>query len=133
MKNTIIPFKERRIDFKKPVRVFRNLNKTGRWYSIRQFGKTVAHTNNLLLENCNLIVNQKTKNRIRKTGKKEIHAYVEGFIINKLPITQMDFALSYDPFKNDNFVLTFNGDSIVHGNKIKWVSFNEIDGLKAQI
>ena len=132
-KNNIEPFKNRTIDFNKPVRVFRNLHKKGRWYSIQQKNKTVAHTNNLLLENCELIVNEKTRQRVVKTGKKEVHAYVKGFIANSIPISQMDFKLEYDPFKNKNFILTFDGEQLVHYNKIRWISFNDNEGLKAQI
>lgn len=133
MVNNIIPFKNRVIDYEKPVRVFRNLNKSGRWYSIRQKNKTVAHTNNLLLGDCTLVVNEKTRERVRKTKKKEVHAFVQGYISYAQDLTKMNFKLEYNPFTNDNFILTLEGSLISHCNKIKLVSFNDKEGLRAQL
>lgn len=76
--NEVYSFKGRTIDLTKKIRVFRNLNKSGVWYSIRQNGLTVAHAKSLCVSNCKFIVNQKTRERIVATGKKEVHAFIEG-------------------------------------------------------
>ena len=57
--NVIIPFKQREIDFARPVSIYRNLTKKGVWYSIVQDKVTVAHTSSICLRDCTFNVNEK--------------------------------------------------------------------------
>ncbi len=128
-KNNIIPYKERTIDTTLPVRVFRNLNKKGVWYSIRQKGLTVAHASVLCLEDARFIVNQKTRERIVKTKRKEVHAYVEGHIVSiGLPNPVAPAIIKYNPFKYENFTCT-NGNWF-DVDTAKYVIFDK-SGLRA--
>lgn len=106
--NITIPFKERKINFSKPVRIYRNLTKKGVWYSIIQSSLTVAHTSSVCLKDCTFNVNEKTRQWVIKNKRKTFHAYIEGYIIdsgcgttsnkNDLPA-----IIKYDPHKNNGF------------------------------
>jgi hypothetical protein len=106
--NIILPFKGRRIDKKKPIRIYRNLNKKGIWYSVVQGGKTVAHTSAICLKDCTFHVSETIRKRVVKNKKKEFHAYVEGHVTasvmgttakrNDLPV-----KVEYNPYKMKHF------------------------------
>lgn len=74
--NETYSFKGRSIDFEKPVLVYRNLNKGG--YSIKQFGKVVAHSKALCLSDCTFIVRESGRKRVLETGHKNVHAFIKG-------------------------------------------------------
>lgn len=106
--NVLVPYKDRKLDIKHPIRLYRNLNKKGVWYSLIQHGKTVAHTSAICLKDCLFFVNEKTRQRVISTKKKEFHAFIEGYYTgsgmgttakkNDLPA-----EIKYDPYKNDWF------------------------------
>lgn len=109
--NEVFSFKGRTIDLEKPIRIYRNLNKKGKWYSVVQNRLTVAHTTAICIHTCKFVVNEKTRDKIRKTGNKEFHAYIEGFYTtsgmgtsaqkNDLPV-----EIVYNPFNHDRFITT---------------------------
>lgn len=101
----MITYKGRRLNKNKPVQVYRNLTK--KCYSIRQFGQVVAHSNSLCLANAKFIVNEVGRDRVRKTGRKQVHAVVEGYIKNSgCGVTEKDelqCEIRYNPVYNDYF------------------------------
>lgn len=76
----ITPYKNRSIDCWEPVEVYRNLIKS--CYSIRQNGKVVGHADSVCLKDCFFMVNQNGRKRVVETGRKNVHAYISGFISN---------------------------------------------------
>ncbi len=79
--NHFLPFKDRRPDLGRPVYVYRNLNGDhSRPFSIKQGGLVVGHTNRMLLIDCRFIVSSAGQRRVRKTGAKNVHAYIKGTI-----------------------------------------------------
>ena len=83
--NIITPFKNRTIDMSKPVRVYRNLNakkSAGVVWSILQNGLVVAHSNSVLLVDARAVVRPAGQKRLKETGKKNVHAFIEGKVCN---------------------------------------------------
>lgn len=114
--NVVIPFKDRNIDIKKPIRIYRNLTKKGKWFSVIQGGRTVAHTTAICVKDCSFHVNEATRQRILRTKRKEFHAYIQGYYTtsgmgttaarNDLPVN-----IVYNPYKYKRFTcnnLTIN-------------------------
>lgn len=109
--NKVYSFKNRTIDLELPIRVFRNLTKRGVWYSIQQNRLTVAHAERVCISDAKFIVNQKGRERVVRTKRKEFHAYIEGMYTtsgmgtsakdNDLPA-----IIKYDPFKYKEFTCT---------------------------
>lgn len=113
--NRITLFKDREIDFYKPVMVYRNLNRKGKVYSIKQNGLVVAHTTCLTMSNCEFKVNQSGKKRALETTQRNVHAYIEGKItLRGIMGTTAELAeernynlpakISYYPFDEKGFV-----------------------------
>lgn len=131
--NNIVPFKERAINLEERVQVYRNLHRAGRTYSVKQKGLVVAHTTRICLRNCNFVVQEKARQRCLKSGERNIHAWIDGFISgsgmgttaakNDLP------KLTYNPRVDKGFMhsLTINPRPVKHAN---FVICNE-DGVGA--
>lgn len=112
----IHPYKNRKINSKNRVRVYRNLHKDGYVYSIRQHGLIVGHTSELNLKNCRFIVNQFGRNKVIKEKRKNVHAYIEGLISNKVNNNCVLSLVSYNPYKNNQFVCVESGNSVLEAD-----------------
>lgn len=133
--NLIQPYKERKIDYDKPVRVYRNLNKKGVWYSLVQNKKTVAHTSGICLVDCIFIVNEKTRKRVVKNKKKEFHAYIEGYIRDSICGTDtkrndLPAIIKYNPYINNGFICSNLTTNPFIVKKARFVICNEV-GVRA--
>ena len=99
-------FKQRKINYNKPVEIYRNLNNKEYRYSIRQNKLVVAHSNELKLRDCSFVVSETGRQRAVREQRKNVHAFVSGFLIKKnTPIlgeTQQE--VFYDPFQFENFI-----------------------------
>ena len=91
--------KRYRIDYSKPVKVYRNLHK-GCW-SIKQNGLVKAHSDEVNLFDCNFLVNEKNRQKVIKEKRKNVHAFVKGYIWNT-PVDLIKQA-SYNPYANNYF------------------------------
>lgn len=81
MISKIESYKGRSVDTKKHVEVYRNLKKpNGRWWSVRQNGLIVGHTESIDLHKCIFHVNEAGRQRVLRTGHKNVHAYVSGMV-----------------------------------------------------
>jgi len=109
------------IDEKKSVQVYKNLHK-GCW-SVRQAGKVVAHLDYICLENCNFHVGKSGRDRVRKDGAKNVHAYVTGFVPcdGEATFVKEDFLedrgwrwqeVTYCPYQYDSFVSLETGEPV---------------------
>lgn len=132
--NVIIPFKGRKLDKKKPVLVYRNLNRKGKVFSLLQKGLVVAYTTAICLTDCTFIVRATGRNKVIREKRKNVHAFIKGTVSgscmgttalrNDLPV-----KVSYNPYENDSFM----GDTCGKKFKLKGamaVIINK-DGVKA--
>ena len=68
------------IDPSKKVRVYRNLHKD--CFSVKQDGLVRCHADNVTLFNVEFIVSKAGQRRVRDEKKKNVHAFVEGFVVD---------------------------------------------------
>ena len=96
------------------VRVYRNLNKKGVWYSVqdRKTRRVVDRVQWGLLQNCEFIVSQHGQKRVRREKRKNVHAFIQGELAvdifgSNLPINEavMLGKVSYNPYTDDSFML----------------------------
>ena len=98
------------------VEVYWNLHKN-RW-SIRSLenhnrGKIVGHIDRLILSDCQFVVQPGGQKRTRKTGQKNVHAFVRGHIDGyHLPLPINSQRVTYNPFRDNTFILTDSKESI---------------------
>lgn len=109
----ITPYRNRmfNLDYRQPVDVYRNVNKKGVTYSIRQGGYVVAHATEVILLNAEFVVKEAGQKRVRKTKTKNVHAWVRGELVKKLEPSdnnKLRAKVTYNPKKNDTFVLKNN-------------------------
>lgn len=110
----IVPYKNRvyDLDYKQPVEVYRNTNRKGVTYSIRQGGYVVAHATELHLLNAEFIVNKYGNTKVRTTGKKNVHAWVRGELVKKGLVqsenSNLQARVLYNPKYNETFVTKKN-------------------------
>lgn len=106
----ITPYKNRKIDLKIKVRVYRNLHfKNKKVYSIWQNGKVVGHTESLFLHDCKFIVNENCRQRIIRNKQKNVCAYISCYVSiipNLIPFKYVKFngELTFNPYINSKFI-----------------------------
>jgi hypothetical protein len=74
----LTPHRGRTVDPARRVKVYRNLHK--QCYSVMQDHLVVAHTQSLHLVDVTFLVNARGRDRVRKSGVKNVHAFVEGML-----------------------------------------------------
>lgn len=107
----------------KKVHVYRNLHK--KCWSIRCNGKVISHQKKVLLRDVTFHVQPAGMARVRETGKKNVHAYVKGFLSSIQEIRNLEIELglekndhfeygvvTYNPYKFDSFVKTSDNSPI---------------------
>lgn len=100
----VYPFKGRRLKPAAPVEAYRNLTRSGVWYSLRQGGLVVAHAQTVLLMDVEFVVNDLGRQRVLKTGRRNVHAYVRGTIRYAERFRDTcKYKAGYNPHKNTHF------------------------------
>ena len=94
------------IDYDKRLYVYWNLHK--QTWSVRQSGKIVGHTNLIFLKDCRFLVGKAGQARVRREGKKNVHAGVSGYLAMNAEFhnqkVDRDCFVMYNPYKHDTFV-----------------------------
>ena len=103
-------FKGRKIDINKQVLIYKNLHNG--LFSVKQNGLVVAHVHSIVLKNGFFDVNQAGRNRVIKEKKKNVHAYVKGFIvsINTVWQNEQKRLVTYNPYINEHFIFRDNSE-----------------------
>jgi len=111
-----IPYKGRRLDTSKKVRVYRNLNNGT--LSIKQNGHIVGHAQEVTLMNVLFIVSDSGHNRFLREGVKNVHAYVEGYVtVSKKSFNGI--RVGYNPSKLNCFFKYDTMEKITNASIIK--------------
>jgi hypothetical protein len=108
------------IDPTKKVRVYRNLHKG--CISVRQGNLVKCHTDNVILKDFKTIVGKKGQERVRREKAKNVHAFIEGYVVSHVEICQdenqqklLDFRwgeLYYNPYKTDDWTELETGKAV---------------------
>ena len=99
------------IDPDKPVRVYRNLHK--KCISVKQGSLVRCHARHVVLKDCKFIVSEAGQKRVRQEGKKNVHAFVQGLVVDHMGLVDSTFVTDYgwkhvyyNPYEVDGFVLS---------------------------
>lgn len=92
------------VDINKPIRCYRNLHR--KCLSIKQ-GVVRCHTDYVFLQNVTFPVNTKVRDKVRLTRRKEVHAYVMGYLANPRLVDEIQSSgkATYNPYTHDTFEL----------------------------
>ena len=107
---------------KETVRVYRNLRDKC-WSIQRKTPKgwrVWLRWDYVVLDDVHFVVEKSGQNRVRKEGKKYVHAYAYGTLMaNTLGCNEKMVRVNYNPYKNDHFQ-TRNGD-VYQANRV-WLT-----------
>ena len=96
------------IDPTKRVRVYRNLN--NKCVSVKQGSKVECHATNVVLKDCDFIVSEAGQRRVRNEKKKNVHAFIEGYVVSaRRSLELLDFGwdkVHYNPYETDHWLLS---------------------------
>ena len=90
------------------VRIHRNLNLTGVWYSLTVAGQVVGHCTHVTVVNARAVINAAAQQRIADGGNREVHAWIEGELAWRDPIPgELDswVRIAYRPRIRGQFVI----------------------------
>ena len=94
---------DRTIDKNRKVEIYFNLHK--KTWSVRQDGKVVRHTNFIQIREPQYVVRQTGKEKVRREKRKNVHAFVRGYVEDRLPVfPSRSKFITYNPYRNDSFV-----------------------------
>jgi hypothetical protein len=118
------------------VMVYYNLHK--HTFSVQKSGIVVLHADFIKLSNVEFRVRKGGLEKVRKEKTKNVHAFVIGtledyceFPCDNMPQEQEGEIVSYNPYKNDSFVIKSTQEPIFHGDEVNMVnSTNKIYLLK---
>ena len=124
------------IDTDKPVRVYRNLHK--QLISVKQGGLVRCHADNVVLHFCKFIVSKAGQKRVRDEKRKNVHAYIEGVVVNAretdslLPFEWSE--LYYNPYKTDFWEDRVSGKEVGSAERVDvdcggWGGIRAVIGL----
>ena len=106
---TIIDMKS--LDKTKKVEVYFNLHK--KCWSIRQAGKPVVHSDFVEIKEPQFVVQQGGNARVRREKRKNVHAFVRGYLTDRVGIFPKSQKLvTYNPYKHTSFVECGTDESI---------------------
>ena len=124
--------KNRSINPDKPVKVYWNLHRN--CYSVQQNGLVVAHTDKIKLTDVTFKVSEAGRQRVLKERKKNVHAFVIGYLDEWNMAGSWDsdnryysIKVVYNPYKYDSFM----ADCEMGQRKLKYsrgVSLTTVDG-----
>lgn len=96
------------INKEKRLRCYRNLHRD--CWSVKQ-GIVRFHTNAILLRDVKFLVNEKVRQRVVANKRKEVHAFVEGFLDTEIPVIDGKFTIEigepiyYNPYETSKFMM----------------------------
>ena len=106
----------------KKLQVYMNIRKKKQgapFWSLRdkKTGRVVGHEGGLILENCTFTVQPAGQAKVRKTNRKNVHAWITGTRVEAGPLDILQqyglcpslrpkvHAITYNPYKHEGFVL----------------------------
>ena len=91
-----------------PIDVYYNFQR--KCFSIRQYGKVIAHVLRVAIKFASFIVSQAGRTRVLKNKRKNVHAYVRGFATTFHHL-RVGKPVWYDPYHTPNYMTSCNLNS----------------------
>lgn len=132
--NRIVPFRGRALDYARPVYVYRNLRGSRSCkYSILQGALVVAHTNQILLQNCRFVVHELGRQRVLATKRKNVHAFIRGRVARNPASAShaLNLRVRYNPYEAGYFFIAQENWQRMPVHCARAVCINDEHGITA--
>jgi len=108
------------------VRIYWNLHKKCWSVQDRKTGRVIRHVTTCVISDAKFVVRKAGQAKVRREGKKNVHAFAVGTVIEYrfTPDTARSFmldtckAVTYNPYVNDTFVYKDTGHPITDADTI---------------
>ena len=110
----------------KRVKVYFNLHKN--LYSVvcTKTMRVIAHTNKICLENVKFSVGEKSRQRVIREGRKNVHAFVYGNVTDSFKDVDSDSKLvTYNPYKYDSFIIKTSEKPVYEAKNVVMICENK--------
>lgn len=96
------------------AKCYRNLNKPGVTWSVvnSSTGLVDQYANTVILKDVKFKISKSGQSRVRKQKRKNVHAFVVGNIVTKLPCDVDVLSATYNPYIDDGFHLKNGGATL---------------------
>lgn len=112
------------INPEKKVSIYRNLHKD--CFSVKQGSKVVFHTKAVVLKNVMFRVNENARQRVISKRRKEVHAYVDGFLCERDSSIVYLREVYYNPYTTSKFTIKGSNEPCESADRCAMVMF--LDG-----
>lgn len=105
------PIRKKALPSKYKAKCYRNLNKPGVTWSVvsSSTGLVDQYANIVILKDVKFKVSKSGQSKVRREKRKNVHAFVVGTIVSKLPKNTKIFHATYNPYTDDGFHLKYGG------------------------
>lgn len=94
------------------VRVYKNLHKSKDYpvYSVKSmegedYGRVIDHVRNIVLKDVTFIVSEAGRQRVLRDKRKNVHAFVQGTVIDEIPTLKIyNRRMYYNPYSTKTFI-----------------------------
>lgn len=97
------------------VDVYWNLHK--KVWSIRHRGIVIQHLDSVFIADASFVVQPAGRAKVRKTGRKNVHAFVRGNLLEKFEIKNLQ-RVRYNPYQHDNFVDAETSKPVISSSQV---------------
>lgn len=116
----------RSINPDRKIRIYRNLHKPGVVYSVLQDGKVVGYVDSIGLYGVKFIVSAAGRDRVRREGRKIVHAFLEGYVGGPYLYPEFCSKARYNPHRDDSFVDAETGEAL---DRCRWAAV-DVTGVR---
>lgn len=105
------------------VFVYRNLHK--KLWSVRAMegpnkGRVILHATTISLANCTFKVSEAGRQRVIREKRKNVHAGVQGTLIESAPPSDCSRKITYDPYRYATFVDAVSHEAILQADQARF-------------
>ena len=118
--------------FNQPVDVYWNLHRSLFSVRSRETGRVIGHWGGIWVANADLVVQPAGRDRVRREGKKNVHAFIRGLLYDIKPtVLGADpsfeghlphHRISYNPYENDTFVSRVTGQPVTSASMVRAIA-----------
>jgi len=69
------------------------------------YGKVIGHVESVVLKSPKFVVRQAGREKVLKDKKKNVHAFIVGYVVEAVDTTTVPRAITYNPYKYSSFVV----------------------------
>lgn len=119
------------------VEVYWNLHKL--CWSVRALegeskGRVIQHTGELNLKDCTMAVQPAGNAKVRKEGKKNVHAFIRGELVDTgTPPVEKSLPIIYNPYKYTSFMKQHSLQVVVPTYRADYVAFRPDGSVRSWV